>query len=152
MKFGEFGRGPTTPVRGLTITMVVNHLLIGRIFQVIHFRWWISKTWTPPERNTDYFGMFSCLSLTCNLEKVCPFSSLGAPFREKISTFPRPCWVATKLLRGLGGFFLSDWELDCWRDVFSIAIFSNHVNLGRVTVNRMEGLQEIYKKNTVIES
>ena len=90
MKFGEFGRGPTTPVRGLTITMVVNHLLIGRIFQVIHFRWWISKTWTPPERNTDYFGMFSCLSLTCNLEKVCQFSSLGAPFREKSARFHVP--------------------------------------------------------------
>ena len=151
MKFGEFGRGPTTPVRGLTITMVVNHLLIGMIFQVIHFKWWISKTWTPPERNTDYFVRFSCLSLTCNLEKVCQFSSLGAPFREKSARFHVPVGWQQNCCEVWEVFFWATENLIV-EDVFSIALFSNHVNLGRVTVNRMEGLQEIYKKNTVIES
>ena len=32
--FRPFGRGPTTPLRGLTITMVINHLLTGMILQV----------------------------------------------------------------------------------------------------------------------
>ena len=60
--------------------------------------------------------------------------------------------VSTSLLGGnkivarFGRFFserLRTWLLT---RCVSIAIFSNHVNLGRVTVNRMEGLQEIYKK------
>ena len=29
--FRPFGRGPTTPLRGLTITMVITHLLVGMI-------------------------------------------------------------------------------------------------------------------------
>ena len=32
-----FGRGPTTLLRGLTITMVINHLLSGMILQVTLF-------------------------------------------------------------------------------------------------------------------
>ena len=37
---GPFGKGPTTPSRGLTITMAINHLLNGMILQVLHFNRW----------------------------------------------------------------------------------------------------------------
>ena len=58
-----FGRGPTTPFRGPTITMVINHLLNGMILQVSSSNeslgqirngegWciWPKKNWYPLER------------------------------------------------------------------------------------------------------
>ena len=32
--FRPFGKGPITPVRGLKLTMVINHLLAGMILRV----------------------------------------------------------------------------------------------------------------------
>ena len=70
--FSPFGRGPTTLLRGLTITMVMNHLLNGMILQVgwtIPFlqRFWhkFSKKNTKMDRKSH--GELNCLGWVITL-------------------------------------------------------------------------------------
>ena len=59
--FGPFGRG-TTLLRGLTITMVINHLLTGMILQVYLFNITCSNLWCPGECHLNLADPFQSYS------------------------------------------------------------------------------------------
>ena len=58
-----FVRGPTTPVRGLTITMVINHLLNGMILQVAPETGWLEY-----DPFLLGFGLFSGANLLASFQ------------------------------------------------------------------------------------
>ena len=57
-----FGRGPTTPLRGLTITMVINHLLTGSPsskYRITYLKRYVGRCISEPKWSLIYLHSFS---------------------------------------------------------------------------------------------
>ena len=109
------------------------------IFQVIHFRWWISQTSAAPVSKHRWFRqVFLSVSFRATWKKSVRFGTSNKMVEVWDVSF------LNKMHPKRGREDLMKLTRCVFRHFFKA------FNIGKVTVNRMEGLQEIYT-NTVID-